>query len=301
MAHDVRHFQANFRDDCVLVNGLGATECGLVRQFFVDRETRVEIDDVVPLGYPVPGVDVAIVDEAGGDVANGAIGEIAVESAFLAEGYWNRPELTAARFDTRGNGLRRYWTGDLGRLRDDGCLEHLGRVDHRARIAGQFINTSALERMLHAVPGVAAAVVHDYIDCASERRLCAYIVRQSGSTSVTVDVLRERLSVVGRQSVPSAFQFLEALPLTKDLKVDRGRLPVPPRGRPELLNEYVAPIGVPEQQMARIWSEVLEIEPIGVTNSLFDLGGNSLRALLIVNRLHPLYGDRSVLPASSNT
>jgi aryl carrier-like protein len=86
--------------------------------------------------------------------------------------------------------------------------------------------------------------------------------------------------------------FLEALPLTKDLKVDRGRLPVPPGGRPELLNEYVAPTSAPEQQMARIWSEVLEIEPVGVTDSLFALGGDSLRAMRIVNRLRPIYGDR---------
>lgn len=291
LAHDLRHFRDHFTDACVLVNGLGATECGLVRQFFVDHDTVVTMDAAVPLGYSVPDVDVTIVDEAGRAAAPGAIGEIAVDSAFLAQGYWNRPDLTDARFQALGQGRRRYRTGDLGRIGRDGCLEHLGRVDHRVRIAGEFVDTDSIERQLHAVPGVAAAVVHDYTDQASEKRLCAYVVRQTGST-VTVDALRQQLSVLGRHPIPSAFMFLEALPLSKDRKVDRGRLPAPLRTRPALLNDYVAPATALEQQMARVWSEVLEIDPIGATDSLFALGGDSLRAVRIVSRLRAVCGDR---------
>ncbi len=299
LARDIEHFQLHFHDDCTLVNGLGATECGLVRQFFVDRHTSADPAEAVPVGYPVPDVAVAIVDDQGRAQAAEAPGEIVVESRFLAIGYWRNQELTAQRFEPRGDGIRRYRTGDLGRLSADGCLVHLGRLDHRVRIAGEFIDTGELERLLQSVDGIAHAVVHDYLDQAQERRLCAYLVRDtrggtdSGVPMVTAGHLRETLATrVGRHAIPTRFMFLDALPLTKDQKVDRGRLPTPARARPELPNDYLAPATALEAQMAQAWSEVLEIDLVGVTDHLFDLGGDSLHAARIVSRLAPSCGDR---------
>lgn len=289
-ALDIRHFRANFQDDCTLVNGLGATECGLVRQFFIDRRSGPAVTEPVPIGYPVPDVAVRIVDDQGRPLPPGSIGEIVVESRFLATGYWRNPALTAQRFAALGGGLRCYLTGDLGRMDEDGCLAHLGRVDHRIRIAGEFVDTSEIERHLLEVSGISQAVVGDFVDQLGERRLCAYLVT-AADAGVTVDRLRATLSErIAKHLVPTAFVFLDALPLTKDLKVDRKRLPQPERQRPSLLNAYEAPRTALEQRMARIWSEVLEIDQIGVTDSFFDLGGDSLRATQVVNRLSDRHG-----------
>jgi amino acid adenylation domain-containing protein len=291
-ARDIQHFQSNFQDHCTLVNGLGATECGLVRQFFVDMQTRIAPGDVVPIGYAVPDVTVSIVDGHNQPAPAGSAGEIIVTSRYLATGYWKNPDLTTQRFEPAGNGLRHYRTGDLGQLQEDGCLIHLGRVDHRPRIAGEFVDVGEIERLLHDVHGVAEAVVHDFLDRAGERRLCAYVVRDRGS-AVTADRLRDALSPhVARHALPATFMFLDGVPLTADLKVDRRRLPDPGRQRPELPNDYEAPTTGLEEQIARVWSEVLEIDSVGATDSLFALGGDSLRAARIVSRLHPAFGDR---------
>lgn len=289
---DLRHFRSNFQAHCTLVNGLGATECGIVRQFFVDHETAAGDGEAIPVGYPVPDVKVNVVDDEGRERPAGTPGEIVIESRFLATGYWRNPSLTAQRFETVGDGQRRYRTGDLGRMDDDGCLTHLGRIDHRVRIAGEFIDTADIERVLHTVPGVAHAVVHEYVDRTSEQRLCAAIVRDAGS-HVTSEQLRAALSErVAQSAMPAAFMFLDALPLTRDLKVDRGNLPVPRGERPEMSNDYVAPETRLEEQLAQVWSEVLDIDAVGVTDSLFLLGGDSLRAAKIVNRLQATWGDR---------
>jgi amino acid adenylation domain-containing protein len=283
---DLRHFRANFQDDCTLVNGLGATECGLVRQFFIDQRTGPEEGDPVPIGYPVPDMDVRVIDQQGQPLPSGSTGEIVVESKFLATGYWRNPALTEQRFIELGDGLRRYRTGDLGRMDDDRCLTHLGRIDHRIRVAGEFVDPGEIESVLAGVPGIAQAVVKDYVDHLGERRLCAYVVA-AGSAGITVDQLRAVLSErIGKHVVPTAFVFLDALPLTRDLKVDPSRLPQPARARPPLTDDLVVPRTETERQIVKIWCEVLEIDQVGVTDSFFDLGGDSLRATQVVSQLH---------------
>lgn len=282
---DVKLFQANFQDHCTLVNGLGATECGLVSQFFIAKDSNPDATDSVPVGYPVQHMTVGIVDGQGVELPRGSEGEIVVESRFLATGYWRDPDRTAKRFEALPDGLRRYRTGDLGRMDEDGCLTHVGRIDQRIRIGGEFVETAVIESRLMDIPGVFQCIVRDFVDRSGERRLCAYVVADAGA-GVTVNRLREALSEgSGKRTVLTAFVFLEKLPLTKDLKVDYQGLPQPGRERPFLSNDYVAPQSMVEQQMARIWSEVLEIEPVGVTDSFFDLGGDSLRAARILSRV----------------
>ena len=284
-AWDVRHFRANFQDDCTLVNGLGATECGLVSQFFINKDSHLDMTETVPVGYAVPDMAVRVVDAQGVTLPAGSPGEIVVESRFLATGYWRNPELTAARFETPDDDLRRYRTGDLGRMDDDGCLIHLGRIDQRIRIAGEFVDTADIEMVLRDLPGISQGVVRDFADRFGERKLCAYVVAD-GDSDLTVDRLREAMSErMAKNAIPTAFVFLDALPLTKDLKVDYRSLPQPGRQRPPLLKDYVAPQTQLEEQMARIWSEVLDIDPVGVNDSLFDLGGDSLHAARIVSRV----------------
>ena len=289
-AVDVAHFRENFRDDCTLVNGLGATECGLVRQFFVGKNARPEVGEPLPVGYPVADTAVRIVDEQGGELPVGSTGEIAVESRYLAAGYWRNPALTAEKFIALGGELRRYRTGDLGRMGADGCLFHLGRVDQRMRIAGEFVAAADIEKLLLAIPEIAEAAVRDFPDRFGECRLCACVVIRRGAV-ITVTGLRAALAErIAARHMPSAFVFLEALPHTKDLKIDYAALPLPGRERPALVNSFVAPRNELERQMARLWEDVLEVEPAGVADSFFDLGGDSLRAARFVNLMREKHG-----------
>jgi amino acid adenylation domain-containing protein len=291
-ALDVAHFRANFGAACTLVNGLGATECGLVRQFFVGTGSPAETSDPLPIGYPVVDMVVRVVDERGLEVPRGTIGEVVVESRYLALGYWRRPLLTARRFETLADGTRRYRTGDLGSMAEDGCLVHLGRADHAVRIAGQFVDTGAVERALLALPGVRQAIVGEVVDTTGESRLCAWLVRERDAT-VTADVLRAPLAErFGEHGAPAHFVFLEELPLTRDLKVDRSRLPHPGRARPALGNDLVLPASELERRLSAIWCEVLGFDAVGVTDSFFDLGGDSLRAVRVTGRIESLLGTR---------
>ncbi|MBM4298406.1 MAG: AMP-binding protein, partial [Deltaproteobacteria bacterium] len=145
-AQDFAHFQNNFPADCTLVNGLGTTESGLVRQFFIGRHSTLDGGAPLPIGFPVADMAARIVDDHGQELPFGSAGEIVVESRFLATGYWRNPVLTSQRFLTLPDGSRRYRTGDLGRMGDDGCLTHLGRVDQRMRIAGEFIVAADIEQ-----------------------------------------------------------------------------------------------------------------------------------------------------------
>ena len=295
-ALDIAHFRENFRDDCTLVNGLGATECGLVRQFFIGKGTSVAATEPIPIGYPVPDMALWIVDGRGQALPFGSAGEIVVESRYLATGYWRNPVLTAERFVVLPEGTRRYRTGDLGRMSEDGCLTHLGRVDQRIRIAGEFVAAADIEKLLLEVPGISQAVVRDFVDQAGERKLCAYLVADI-EANTTIAHLRECLSErIAEQLVPSAFVFLDALPLTNDLKIDYQRLPEPGRQRPPLPNGYVTPRNAFEQELVQIWQVVLDIRPIGIHDNFFDLGGHSMLAARLFVEIEKTIGRNLPLP-----
>ncbi len=149
---------------------------------------------VVPVGYPVPDMEVRLLDAEGRDVGPGDVGEIAVRSRYLAAGYWRQPELTAERFrpDPAGGGVRVYRTGDLGRLRPDGCLEHLGRTDFLPKVRGARVDVAEVEAALLAHESVAEAVVAVREDEPATARLVAYVVPAPGARP-TVSALRRHL------------------------------------------------------------------------------------------------------------
>jgi amino acid adenylation domain-containing protein len=282
---DVELFREKCGDDCVLVNGLGATECGLVRQFFIDKGT--EITDGVPIGYAVQDMEISVLDENGSPLAAGATGEIAVASRFLATGYWGRPDLTAAAFaPEEGAGDRRvYRTGDLGRIDGDGCLHYLGRRDFEVRIRGRRVETAKVESALAAIDSVHEAVVAGRGGGQGGAKLVAYIVAEPGREPAA-DVLRKHLArSLPDHMVPGAFVMLAELPLNENGKVDRGALPDPPRTRPVLENPYRAPSTPVETMLCRIWAEVLVLDEVGVDDGFLDLGGDSLKAAAVISRV----------------
>ena len=293
---DVELFRRRFARGTVLVNGLGATECGIVRQFFVGHDTPVP-GDTVPVGYPVEDMEVVLLGETGRPVAAGEVGEIAVRSRYLAREYWRRPELTAAAFHAGPDGQRTYRTGDLGRLRPDGCLEHLGRKDFELKIAGQRVETEAVEAALLEVPGVKEATVATREDRAGDPRLVAYVV-PAALPGPTVSVMRGHLvEKLPRAMVPSAFVTLPTLPLDANAKVNRRALPSPGTERPHLDRPCAAARNLLQQQLVDVWERVLEVRPVGIRDDFFDLGGSSLRALTMADELERVLALRVSLTA----
>src|SRR5262245_18959381 len=260
---DLELYRERFASHARLVNGLGATECGLVRQFFVDESTPVPTG-VVPVGYPVEDMDVQVVAADGSPCGVGEVGEIVVGSRYLALGYWHREDATAAAFssDPSESGRRLYRTGDLGRLETDGCLEHLGRADAATKIRGHRVAVADVERALLELDDVEQAVVTP-IDRNGESGLIAYVV-PSRRPAPTVSALRRGLALrLPTHAIPDAYVTLDTLPLTANGKLDRRALPVPAGHRPALDAPLVAPRSLLEVQLTDLWAEILHVRPIG--------------------------------------
>ncbi len=293
---DIDLFRSRCSAGSILVNGLGLTECGLVRQYFVTPATPVAAP--VPVGYPVEDMIVTLIDADGQDVPVGEIGEIVVESRFLALGYSGRPDLTAARFCAVPDrpGVRRYRTGDLGRLRPDSCLEHLGRTDFQPKFRGHRIDTEGIEAALLELPAVSEAAVMVRADRPDDPRLVAYCVA-SANSSPSVSALRRHLTErLPRDLLPASYVWLDRLPLTDSGKVDRQSLPAPGRARPPLATVMTTPRTPVEAELARLWAETLGLDEVGADDDFFDLGGDSLQATHLVGRIHARYGIELGVP-----
>ena len=225
-------------------------------------------------------------------VAPGAAGQIAVRSDFLSPGYWRDPERTAAVFrpDPAGGGGRIYLTGDMGARLPDGRLLQFGRDDLQTKIRGSRVGAGEIEAALRADPAVSDAAVVAREDALGDARLVAYVACAPG-TAPTVTTLRRRLAaVLPAPMIPSAFVFLDALPLSVVGKVDRASLPEPGRGRPLLDIAYTAPRTRLEETLADAWAEMLELDQVGVDDNFLELGGHSLAAARLMFLLHERLG-----------
>ena len=283
---DISLYKSHFAEDCILVNRFGSTETGNICWNFFNHQSELS-SDVVPAGYRVPGVDVFMIDEKGAKVRTGDIGEVCVQSRYLSKGYWKKPELTDAVFlpDPSGGDRRIYLTGDLGRMRADGCLEHLGRKDSQIKIRGFRIELGEIEAVLQQHSMIHAAVVVARDEITGDKRLVAYVVtaQQAAPTSNELkNFLSEKLP---EYMVPSAFVFLDSLPLTATGKVDRKALPSRDPAEPLVDQPCVAPRTPVEELLASIWSEVLKLDKVGIHDNFFHLGGHSLLAIQVIARM----------------
>ena len=236
-----------------------------------------------PLGRPLAGARVSIVDAGFQPVPAGVPGELLIGGESVARGYVRRPELTAERFVPAGvggaPGERVYRTGDLARWLPDGAVEFLGRIDHQVKIRGFRIEPQEIESRLAAHPGVRQAVV-----TGSSAGLVAYVVAAGAPPEATElrAFLRQRLP---EPMVPGSFVFLAALPLTGNGKVDRRALPAPERRAAAAAESFTPPRTEIEAAVAAIWEEVLESSPVGVHDGFFELGGHSLLATRVISRV----------------
>ena len=250
--------------------------------------SRVTSAEQISLGAPIAHTQFYVLDEMRQPVSQGTPGELWIGGAGLALGYFNRPELTAEKFvlesSIRGSGARLYRTGDLVRYRDDGSLEFLGRLDEQVKLNGFRIELGEIEATLANIDGIARAVVILREDRPGEKRLVAYYTGRKDLNSTSL--VRSLKTTLPDYMVPSVFVHVEKFPLTPNAKLDRKALPRPQGKRPLLAQAFIAPRTRAEKQLASLWCELLQLEEIGIDDSFFDLGGNSLAAVRMVSQFH---------------
>jgi amino acid adenylation domain-containing protein len=284
--HDVELYKKYMSEDCILVHNLGSTEVPTFRQYFINKETPM-MGNVVPVGYSVEEKEVILLDESGREVGFDEVGEIVIKSRYIALGYWQKPEVTRSAFssDPGGGDERFFRTGDLGRIRPDGCLEHLGRKDRQVKIRGIRIEPAEVEAILAKHPAVRQAVVAAYEEAPGQKELVAYVVPASDRKPSST-ILREYLrGLLPAQMVPTAFVALDQIPVTTNGKVDRRALPPPEVHVRQSEVQFVAPSTFLERTIVRTWEEVLGVPGIGILDRFLDLGGNSLKAMQIITRM----------------
>lgn len=277
---DLQNFKRCFKRGAVFVNGLGLTESTLALQYFADHDTPVPAD-ALPVGTAVADTEVLLLDAAQRPTV--LSGEIGIHSPWLTPGYWNAPEQTAAAFFTDARGRRIYRTGDLARVNADGALVYCGRRDAQLKVRGHRIEPGEITFALNSATAVSDSAVTLLEDTGGIMRLTAYVVPATGCTCDPAALRAWLTARLPDYMVPAAFVALEALPLTPNGKLDTRRLPQP--GLATAAAEYVPPRTELEVAMAGIWSSVLGVDRVGITDNFFALGGHSLNATQLVARL----------------
>jgi len=248
---------------------------------------RAEPEAVVPIGAPIHGTQVFVLDEAGNALPPGVPGELYIGGVGLAQGYLNRKALTRDRFIEHDRCGRLYRTGDVVTLGRDGALRFRERVDTQVKVRGFRIELGEIESALAAMDRVAEAVATVYEPAPGDTRLAAYYVSPDGELDETAlrAQLQERLPPY---MLPQHFVALEALPLTPNRKVDRKALPEPVPRR----TAVVAPRNETELLVADLWSELLRTDNVGVEDDFFNLGGHSILATRMIAQLEERAGLR---------
>ncbi|MGF7029123.1 amino acid adenylation domain-containing protein/non-ribosomal peptide synthase protein (TIGR01720 family) [Paenibacillus mucilaginosus] len=265
-----------------LVNLYGPTEATVDVTYF-DCTPGLER---IPIGKPIDNTRLYIVDEDRQLRPIGVPGELCIAGAGLARGYLGRPELTQEKFVANPfePGERMYRTGDLARWLPDGNVEYIGRMDHQVKIRGYRIELGEVETQLLQVDDVTEAVVIAREDQLGQNQLCAYYV---AARELAPSEIRSRLAaVLPGHMIPAHLIQLPVMPLTDNGKLDRKALPAP-AGRRQTGVEYAAPRTPEEHLLVSVWKSVLGAERIGVKDSFFELGGDSIQSLQVISKLYP--------------
>lgn len=290
----------NVGGECTLYNHYGPTETtigvlvhtiGTAREW-ADEEHRPVGQRAVPLGRPISGMEAYVLDRSLRLVPTGVTGELYLGGIGLAVGYVDQSEQTAGRFVPHPfvmqAGARLYKTGDLARYTEDEQIEFIGRTDRQIKLRGYRIELSEIEVVLKRHPDVWDAVVVLREDRAEDPHIVGYVVTrrsQKLSADMLIAFMREALP---EYMLPSAFVFLERLPLTANGKVDQHRLPAPLQQSvtPSLPALPRSPV---EEMVLEIWTEFLKTSLIGIHDNFFQLGGHSLLATQLIARVQTTF------------
>ena len=280
------------RPECRIFNHYGPTETTVGVLTGEIKQDGWESSTKPLLGHPLDNIQVYVVDAQMQLVPMGTPGELCVGGAGVARGYWNRPDLTAEKFvpDPFGkqSGGRLYRTGDLVRRLASGSLEFLGRIDQQIKIHGHRIELLEIESVLREHAGVsqAVAIIRQQLD---GPQLAAYVTT-AGEVALSEEQLRSfAAGRLPRHAVPPLIRVLRTFPLTSNGKIDRKALAHLDNDI-QRKSSYTPPDSPLEMEIARIWQEVLNIEQVGLYNSFFDLGGNSIKAILLAARVRKAFG-----------
>ena len=265
-----------------LVNEYGPTEA-TVWSTIADI-TKTRSDEPVLIGAPIPGARVLVEDSRGRTVPDGVPGELLVAGPGVAQGYFDLPEETAARFTTR-DGVAAYRTGDLVRRRSDGTLTYIGRADAQVKLRGYRVELSEIETHLAARQDLRETAVALHGD-----RLVAYLVANDDAPLNPESMRAYCTAALPDYMVPAQFTLLDSLPRTPNGKVDRKALPAPQDAEPADFVDATTPT---ESVLAEVWRKVLWMErKIGMTEDFHDLGGHSLIAMRLINEIEQTFDIR---------
>ncbi len=278
---------------CTLTNAYGPTEASVWI-----AENKLTGDPsawpmLPPIGKPIGHTNLLVLDEAGNELTVGEVGELCITGICLAQGYLNRPELTAQKFidwtDSTGETIRIYRTGDMGRYLPDGVVEFAGRKDDQIKIWGNRVELGEIEVALTRQEGVRQAVVVAREDTPGLKRLIAYVVPETANLDLN-EVRRTLTTQLPDFMWPAQFVAIDEIPQTTAGTVDKKRLPTPTVQRPDLAVLYRKPATKLEQAVAHLWADLLHLDQVGANDNFFELGGNSLMAQKTVAALRQQHG-----------
>ena len=293
--------------DTRLINEYGPTET-VVGCCVYEVPGGAPLAHRVPIGRPIANTRLYVLDARQRPAPTGLPGELYIGGDGLARGYLNRSEMTAEKFVpdpfSGESGERLYRSGDLVRYLPDGNIEYLGRIDNQVKVRGFRIELGEIEAVICQHPSVQEAAVLAREDEPGDKRLVAYVVprvnnsliatesrRAQGNSVLSAKALRDYLNEkLPHYMVPSAFMIMKSLPLTANGKVDRGALPRPDEIGRASDRVYIGPRDLLELQLVQIWEELLGVQPIGVKDDFFKLGGHSMLAARLMARIRQLTG-----------
>jgi len=283
-----------------IVNSYGVTEATIDCSYYEEyKEENIPLHGNTPIGKPLPNMTLYILDSAGNLMPLGAPGELGIGGASITRGYLNNPELTSERFLIMDNQLLKnrilYRTGDLARWLSDGNMEFLGRMDYQVKVRGYRIELGEIESKLLDHPDIKEAIVIQKGDEVGDKYLCGYIVSEK---KIDASKLRDFLKLkLPEYMVPWFFVSMESFPLSPNGKIDRKALPDPDVAQEV---QYIPPGNEIEKKLVDIWQEIFgkggtnessdkSSTLIGIDHRFFDLGGNSLKAIMMMSKIHQIF------------
>lgn len=287
--NDLKKFVEFFHDRIQLVNVYGPSETTLAKLFYRIHENDI-FKPIIPVGKPIDRAEAVVLNNDQKPCMIGETGEIYIRTPFISSGYLNDTELTNKVFIKNPFGANPrdliYKTGDLGRMLPDGNIEVLERVDNQVKIRGMKVDTKMVENIILGLEAVKDAVVIAKDDKNGNRYLCAYII--ATKTIKAADLKKYLANDLPNYMIPSYMIQVDAFPLSPNGKLERKALPEPT----DTMNtgvEYEAPSDMVEKQLAAIWQDILDLERVGINDQFFELGGNSLKAMTLVAKIHKTF------------
>ncbi|WP_341530410.1 amino acid adenylation domain-containing protein [Nostoc sp. UHCC 0302] len=289
-----------------LINLYGSSEVSANVTYY-DTSLLSEKTPTVPIGYPIDNTQVYVLDDHLQLAPIGVVGELYIGGDGLAKSYLHRPQLTQERFidnpfkkpeirsvkDELDQSDRLYKTGDLVRYRNNGQLEYFGRHDDQIKIRGFRVELGEIAAAIAQHPSVQNSVVIAHNDAQGDKTLIAYVATQEKDIIPQLqEYLQQKLL---NFMIPSAFVLLDEIPLTPNGKIDKQALSTHDVIRPKFNKSFVEATTFTELALVRIWEQLFNTSPIGITDNFFELGGHSFLAVRLMAQIYELFGHNLAL------